>query len=82
MNHLPTYIINSKIKKFLIFLVKSYKYMISGFFPNACRFSPSCSNYTIEALQKHGVCIGCGLAIKRLLKCHPFYNKTNYDPIP
>ena len=56
--------------------------MISKFLPSACRFTPSCSNYAIGALQKHGVLMGCGLAIMRLTKCHPFYNKTGYDPVP
>ena len=56
--------------------------MISGFFPNACRFVPSCSNYSIESLQKHGVILGCWFTIKRLLKCHSLYNKTGYDPVP
>ena len=70
------------IKLLLIFLIKSYKYMISGFFPNSCRFFPSCSNYSIEALQKYGVFVGCWIAFKRLLKCHPLYNNTGYDPIP
>ena len=82
MNHLPVYIIKSKIKLFLIFLIKLYKYMISGFVPNACRFVPSCSNYAIEALQKHGIIAGCWFAIKRLSKCHRLYSKTGYDPIP
>ena len=61
---------------------RSYKYMISGFVPSACRFIPSCSNYAVEALQKHGVIVGFWLAIKRLSKCHRFYNNTGYDPIP
>ena len=56
--------------------------MISKFLPRACKFIPSCSNYTIGALQKHGVFGGCWLAVKRLLKCHPFYNKAGYDPVP
>ena len=56
--------------------------MISGFFPDACRFTPSCSNYAILALQKHGVFKGCWFAIMRLSKCHPLYNKTGYDPVP
>ena len=82
MNHLLAYMISSSIKHFLIFLIKSYKYMISGFFPNACRFVPSCSNYTVWALKKHGVIRGCWLAVKRISKCHPFYNTAGYDPVP
>ncbi len=82
MNHLPTYTVSSLIKRFLIILIKSYQYMISGFLAPSCRFTPSCSDYTIEAFQNHGVISGCWFALKRLSKCHPFYNKTGYDPIP
>ena len=82
MNHLPNYMINSLFNRFIIILIKSYKYMISGFLPNACRFAPSCSNYAIDALQKYGFFMGCGLAFRRLSKCHPLYRGTNYDPIP
>ena len=56
--------------------------MISGFFPNACRFIPSCSNYAVGALQKHGVFRGCWISIKRISKCLPLYNKAGYDPVP
>ena len=50
--------------------------MISKFLPCACKFIPSCSNYTVGALQKHGVFRGSWFAVKRILKCHPFYNKA------
>ena len=56
--------------------------MISGFFPSACRFFPSCSNYAIGALQKYSVFKGCWLAVKRISTCHPFYNKAGHDPLP
>ena len=69
------------IKQILILLIKSYQYMISGFFLNSCRFTPSCSNYSLVALQKYGVFIGIWLSIKRLSKCHPFCNKEGYDPV-
>ena len=82
MNLLPPYTISFSIKHCLVVLIKSYKYMISGFLPPACRFTPGCSNYAIEALQKHGAIQGCLLIIRRLLRCHPFNNKTGYDPVP
>ena len=82
MNHLRFYIISFVIKKLFIVLIKSYKYMISVFLPSACRFSPCCSNYAIEALQKHGVLIGFWLSVKRISKCHPLYNNAGYDPVP
>ena len=56
--------------------------MISMFLPGACRFAPSCSNYAIEALKKHGVIVGCGLVMGRLARCHPLCNKAGYDPVP
>ena len=82
MNHFPSYIIGLSIKRFIIIIIKSYQYMISGFFPNACRFTPSCSNYAIQALQKHGVLMGGWLTFLRISKCHPLYNQTGYDPVP
>lgn len=49
--------------------------------PNSCRFHPTCSVYAMEALEKHGVLNGTWLAIKRVLKCHPFH-KGGFDPVP
>lgn len=54
---------------------------ISPFFPSTCRFTPTCSNYGIEALKKHGALKGIWLTIKRISKCHPF-GKSGYDPVP
>ena len=56
--------------------------MISRFLPSACRFTPCCSDYTIGALKKHGLFLGFWLAVKRIFKCHPFYNNAGYDPVP
>lgn len=69
------------MKQILIFFVKIYKWIISPLFPNACRFYPTCSEYTIEALHKHGIIIGLWLGLKRILRCNPF-NKGGYDPVP
>ena len=54
---------------------------ISPLTPPVCRFIPTCSNYAITAIKKHGVIQGSILAIKRILKCHP-WNKGGYDPVP
>ena len=81
-NPLIPFMIHSLIKKLFIILVKIYKIVISGLLPDACRFTPSCSTYTIEALEKHGVVSGGLLAIKRISKCHPLYKTTGYDPVP
>ena len=73
------------IRKVLIFpfvlLVKFYQVAISPFFPASCRYSPTCSNYTLEALEKHGPFKGGWLAVKRIFSCHPWGGK-GYDPVP
>ena len=63
------------------FLHRCYKVSISPLFGNACRFEPYCSDYAVEAIEKHGLLKGSLLAIKRLSKCHP-YNKGGHDPVP
>jgi len=74
------------IKKWLaypiILLVKLYQITLSplmGF--NKCRYIPTCSQYAIEALQKHGIFYGSYLAVKRILSCHP-WGGSGYDPVP
>ena len=73
------------IRKVLIFpfvlLVKFYQVAISPFFPASCRYSPTCSNYTLEALEKHGPFKGGWLAVKRIFSCHP-RGGQGYDPVP
>ena len=69
------------MKKLLIKLVKFYRKQISPATPPSCRFVPTCSEYALEALEKHGALRGSYLAVRRLLKCHPFH-KGGYDPVP
>ncbi len=64
-----------------IFLVKVYQTLISPLTPSTCRYQPTCSHYTIAALQKHGLFRGGQLAIKRIISCHP-WGKSGYDPVP
>lgn len=64
-----------------IFLIRFYQVCISPFTPSACRFSPTCSSYTLEALKKHGLFKGGWLGIKRIASCHP-WGKSGYDPVP
>jgi putative membrane protein insertion efficiency factor len=64
-----------------IFLVRFYQVAISPYTPAACRFEPTCSHYTAEALKKHGLFKGGWLAIKRITSCHP-WGKSGYDPVP
>jgi len=69
------------MKRFLIALVRSYKKYISPLLPPSCRFTPTCSEYAVEALSKHGALKGSLLAIWRILRCNPFC-KGGYDPVP
>ena len=68
------------IKKFLLFLIKIYQ-SISKLTPPVCRFNPTCSEYTRQAIEKYGVLKGLWLGIKRVCKCHPFHPGGN-DPVP
>ncbi len=69
------------IKKLFLSLIRFYKRAISPFLGNNCRFYPPCSNYTYEAIKRHGVLKGIYLGVGRLLKCHPFH-AGGYDPVP
>jgi uncharacterized protein len=64
-----------------LFLVRFYQVAISPYTPAACRFQPTCSHYSAEALKKHGLFKGGWLAIKRITSCHP-WGKNGYDPVP
>ena len=69
------------MKKILIFLVKAYRKYVSPARQPCCRFTPTCSAYALEVLEKYGAAKGSWLALKRLCKCHPFH-KGGYDPVP
>ncbi|TYA59657.1 membrane protein insertion efficiency factor YidD [Formosa maritima] len=64
-----------------LFLIKVYQTIISPFTPATCRFQPTCSYYTKEALEKHGFLKGGKLAITRIFSCHP-WGRSGYDPVP
>lgn len=68
------------MKKLLVLSIRGYQKFISPFLPQSCRFYPSCSQYAVLALEKYGVMKGSFLAVKRILKCHPFH-PGGYDPI-
>lgn len=61
-------------------LLRFYKRWISPLLPSACRFSPTCSEYMMEAIGRHGVARGLGLGARRLLRCHPFC-EGGFDPV-
>ena len=65
----------------LILLVRFYQLCLSPLKPPSCRFTPTCSQYAIEALRKHGPIKGLYLTTKRLLRCHP-WGGSGYDPVP
>lgn len=69
------------LKKILIFPILIYQYVISPMFPSTCRYTPTCSQYTKEAIQKYGAWKGFILGIKRIGKCHP-WGGSGYDPVP
>jgi putative membrane protein insertion efficiency factor len=62
-------------------LVRGYQLLVSPVLPPACRFLPTCSDYAIEALARHGPVRGLGLALRRLSRCHP-WGGSGYDPVP
>ena len=64
-----------------LFLIGIYKYIISPFTPASCRHYPTCSSYSQEAIQKHGVFNGSIMSVKRIGKCHP-WGTQGYDPVP
>ena len=64
-----------------ILLIKFYQYCISPFTPAACRYTPTCSQYALEAIRKYGIGKGGWLALKRILSCHP-WGGSGYDPVP
>ena len=68
--------------KLLIILVRFYQGVISPWIMPACRYTPTCSQYSIEALQKYGFFKGGFLSMKRFLSCNPFSHKHGYDPVP
>ncbi|MBI5662188.1 membrane protein insertion efficiency factor YidD [Ignavibacterium album] len=64
-----------------ILLIKIYQIFISPLFPSSCRYTPTCSHYTLEALKKYGLLKGLWLGIKRISRCHP-WGGSGYDPVP
>ncbi|MBQ5607422.1 MAG: membrane protein insertion efficiency factor YidD [Oscillospiraceae bacterium] len=70
------------MKRILLKLIHFYRRNISPYRPACCRFTPTCSSYALEAIHKYGALKGGFLALKRILRCNPFYKGDFYDPVP
>ena len=68
-------------KRMLLGLIRFYRAAISPHFPACCRYTPTCSQYALEAIQKYGALKGGILALRRILRCNPFH-RGGYDPVP
>ena len=73
--------INKISRQIVIIPIKIYRWTISPLLGNHCRFHPSCSQYAVTAIEKHGIIRGCFLTLKRLLCCHPWHS-GGIDPVP
>lgn len=69
------------LKRIIIALIRFYQLALSPLKQPTCRFSPTCSQYSIEAIERFGVIKGTYLSVRRILKCHPFH-EGGYDPVP
>jgi putative membrane protein insertion efficiency factor len=67
-------------KSIVLALLRAYKWALSPMFPPSCRYVPTCSEYAAEAVERHGALRGSWIALKRILRCHPFV-KGGYDPV-
>jgi putative membrane protein insertion efficiency factor len=68
-------------RRLLAALIRAYQLTLSPLLPASCRFHPSCSQYTLEAVRKYGAARGGWLGIRRLVRCHP-WNPGGFDPVP
>ncbi|MGM0499847.1 MAG: membrane protein insertion efficiency factor YidD [Bacillota bacterium] len=68
------------MKKIFLFLIRIYQKIISPWTPKSCRFYPTCSEYSKQAIKKYGAFKGAWMGFKRIIRCHPF-NPGGYDPV-
>ena len=73
--------LNKVVRKLVIASIKMYQILVSTWRSPSCRFSPSCSQYTLEAVERFGVRSGLWLGFKRISRCHP-WGEYGYDPVP
>ena len=72
---------NFSMRKTVFILIRFYQRWVSPLFPPHCRYIPSCSQYTIEAVEQYGAARGLTMGLRRLIRCHPFH-PGGYDPVP
>ncbi len=70
------------MKRIMLACIRFYRSAISPYTRPCCRYNPTCSAYAMEAIEKYGALRGGWLAVKRLLRCHPFSHHSPYDPVP
>tara|TARA_Y100001978_G_C23421021_1_gene303771 strand:+ start:69 stop:293 length:225 start_codon:yes stop_codon:yes gene_type:complete len=73
--------LNKGLKAMVILLIKIYQKVVSPWTPASCRYNPTCSSYSVQAFQKHGLWKGFVMTIKRIGSCHP-WGGSGYDPVP
>jgi putative membrane protein insertion efficiency factor len=71
----------NKVKKIALGLIKIYQSTISKVLPSSCRYTPTCSEYTYEAINRYGIFKGIWMGTKRISRCHPWH-EGGYDPVP
>lgn len=71
----------SILARALILMIRGYQVTFSPLLPSACRYTPSCSHYTVEAIERYGALRGTWMGARRILRCHPFH-AGGYDPVP
>ena len=69
------------LARLLVVLIRGYQLAVSPLLPPSCRYTPSCSQFAVEALQRYGALKGGWLAVRRVCRCHPFH-PGGYDPVP
>lgn len=69
------------MNRIALLAIRLYQRAISPYLPSACRYSPTCSHYTHEAVRRHGVIKGCWMGLMRVARCHPLGGK-GFDPVP
>ena len=67
--------------RLMLLVIRAYRYLLSPWWGNQCRFDPTCSEYALQAIGQHGALRGSGLALRRLVKCHPWH-RGGFDPVP